>query len=72
MLKKLYKKYMKSRFDQWRTTLAVKDVTSDHLEKTVIIKMERRILRHGFDHFVKMCKEYRADQNGVKKGADYN
>ena len=72
MLKKLYKKYMKSRFDQWRTTLAVKDVAGDHLERTVIIKMQRRLLKLAFAQFVEKSEEVRADHNGVKKGNDYN
>ena len=63
---------MKSRFDQWRTTLAVKDVAGDHLERTVIIKMQRRLLKLAFAQFVEKSKEVRADHNGVKKGNDYN
>ena len=40
--------YMTNRFNQWRTTLIDKDVKGAVVEKTLIVKLERRLVRAGF------------------------
>ena len=42
------------------------------MEKTLIIKMQRRLLKAAFAQFVEKSKLVRGDQNGVKKAQDYN
>ena len=52
----LYRRVMKYRLDQWRSTLGQKDVVGDKLERTVIVKMQRRILKLAFKQFHEKSK----------------
>ena len=61
---------MKNRFNQWRTTLLDKDVKGAVVEKTVIIKMERRLLKAGFRQFCDKMKLARQESVADKKGKD--
>ena len=58
VIKNLHKKLLRNRFLQWNKMIKEKEVKGAGLEKVIIVKMQRRILKMALKQYrdkVKLC-----------------